>query len=376
MNQVYITQAETITALGPDLESLYDGLLEKKAGIRKVSRFETKEYVSNCAALVDDLESKNNRSLIFDLSDKLMDQLSGIDKDCALITASTKAGIDLLEKHSSTSLKIESQVFPSSLPEYIAVKLGLNHFGFNINSACASSTIAVAKGASLIRMGHADSVLVCCMDIISEFTFSGFSALQAMSASPAAPFDKNRQGLTLGEGAAAIVLMSKKKMDQLNLSPLAQVCSWGIANDASHITAPARDGRGLKLAIKNACTQAGILPADIGAFNTHGTGTVYNDLMELHVIKSLFSGKDISANSIKGAIGHTLGAAGGIEVALCVKMLENEIMPGTMGFIHPEEDAQNIISSESRPFSGDYILTTNSGFGGTNAAIIIKRANS
>ncbi|MFH2057517.1 MAG: beta-ketoacyl synthase N-terminal-like domain-containing protein [Pseudomonadota bacterium] len=374
MNKVYITQAKAITSMGPDLDTLYEGLLENKTGIGKVKRFETNTYISPYAALIEDLKNTNNQSLIFDLSDKLLAQLSGIDKDCLLITASTKAGIDLLTK-SPADLKISSTVLPSSLPGYISNKMGLKNKGFNINCACASSTIAIAKGASLIMMGHADSVLICCMDIVTQFVYSGFSALGAMSPFPAAPFDKNRQGLTLGEGAAAIVLMSEQKMESLNIAPLAQICSWGIASDAAHVTAPAKDGRGLKLAIKNACTQARVSLDDISAFNTHGTGTVYNDSMEIHVIKSLFSKKNIIANSIKGAIGHTLGAAGGIEVALCIKMLEKRLMPGTAGFINPQKDAKNIIRSDPQKFMGDYILTTNSGFGGINAAIVMKRSS-
>jgi len=373
MNKVYITSANAITSIGPDLDALYTGLLENKSGIRKALRFDTAPFVSPYAALIDTLESKNKQSLIFELANRLIDQLPPIDKDCLLITASTKAGIDLLEKKNLMGSTISSKVFPSSLPDYIAQKMGLNNRGFNINSACASSSIAIAKGASLIKLGHADCVLICCMDVITEFTFSGFSALRAMSPLPALPFDKNRQGLTLGEGAAAILLMGEKKMESLNIPPLAQVCSWGIANDAAHVTAPAKDGRGLKLAIKNACTQADIPLDKILAFNTHGTGTVYNDLMEITVLNSLFS-KNTCANSIKGAIGHTIGAAGGIEMALCVKMLETSLMPGTAGLKDPEENADNYFSPDPQKISGDYILTTNSGFGGTNAAIILKRS--
>lgn len=374
MNKVYITRANAITSMGPDLDALYTGLLANKSGIRKALRFDTTPFVSPYAALIDTLESHEKASLIFELADRLIAQLPPIDKDCHLITASTKAGIDLLEKKNLMGSTISGKVFTSSLPDYIAQKLGLNTRGFNINSACASSTIAIAKGASLIKLGHADCVLICCMDVITQFTFSGFSALRAMSPEPALPFDKNRQGLTLGEGAAAILLMGEKKMKSLNIPPLAEICSFGIANDAAHVTAPARDGRGLKLAIKNACAMADVPLDKISAFNTHGTGTVYNDLMEITVINALFS-KNTRANSIKGAIGHTLGAGGGIEMALCVKMLETLLMPGTAGLKNLEKGAENYFSPDPQKISGDYILTTNSGFGGTNAAIILKRSN-
>jgi 3-oxoacyl-[acyl-carrier-protein] synthase II len=373
MNKVYITKANAITSMGPDLDALYTGLLANKSGIRKALRFDTTPFVSPYAALIDTLESHEKASLIFELANRLIAQLPPIDKDCRLITASTKAGIDLLEKKNLMGSTISNKVFTSSLPDYIAQKLGLNNRGFNINSACASSTIAIAKGASLIKLGHADCVLICCMDVITEFTFSGFSALRAMSPLPSLPFHKHRQGLTLGEGAAAILLMGEKKMKSLNIPPLAEVCSFGIANDAAHVTAPAKDGRGLKLAIKNACAMADISLDKISAFNTHGTGTVYNDLMEITVLNSLFS-KNTRANSIKGAIGHTIGAAGGIETALCVKMLETCLMPGTAGLKDPEKDAEHYFSPEPQKISGDYILTTNSGFGGTNAAIILKRS--
>ncbi|MBU4318761.1 MAG: beta-ketoacyl-[acyl-carrier-protein] synthase family protein [Proteobacteria bacterium] len=371
MNGVYITQVKAITALGPDLDALYEGLLKNRTGIREVTRFDTKNYISPYAALIGELDPKNSSSLIFELSDRLMDQLTGIDSDCFLITASTKAAIDLIERN-NTGTQIGSEVLPSSLPGYIANQLGLKDQGINISAACASSTIALAKAASLITQGHAEAVLVCCMDIISEFVFAGFSALQAMSPFPATPFDKKRQGLTLGEGAAALVLMSEQKINSMSIRPLARICGWGIANDATHITAPARDGRGLKLAINHACKQAAIAPEEICAISAHGTGTVYNDLMEIQAINSIFSENPVIVNSIKGAIGHTLGAAGGIEAALCVKILENKMMPGTVGFNEPEEGAENLIASEPKRVQGDYILTTNSGFGGINAAIIIK----
>lgn len=303
----------------------------------------------------------------------IKNQFSKIESDTFLITASTKAGIDLLEQNNTESKMIPKDILLSDLNQYIALKMGLNNNGININSACASSTISVAKGASLIQMGVVDSVLICCMDTVSNFVFSGFSVLGAMSDEPARPFDKNRKGLTLGEGAAAIMLMSEKKAKAKGTTPLCKIAGCGIANDASHLTAPARDGSGLKLAIQKACKKADISVDDIHAVNTHGTGTKYNDSMEINAINSMFNSNQVIANSIKGAIGHTLGAAGGIEIALCVKMLQEEIMPGTFGFLDPEKGSENLISSDARPFKGDYILTTNSGFGGSNAAVILKK---
>ncbi len=376
MNPVYITKTAAITAMGPDIESLYTGLMDQKSGITNITRFNNNDrcHTSPFAGMIAGLDYTKKLSLIFQLSDMLIEQLGTIEKDTFLISASTKAGIDILGKNNADSDILSKDLLLSSLTEYIALKLRLKNKGININSACASSTIAVAKAASLIQMGVVDSVLICCMDIVSEFVFSGFSAIGAMSDEPARPFDKNRKGLTLGEGAAAILLVNQGKAKARCNSPLCRITGWGIANDAAHLTAPDKNGYGLKQAIQKACKKAKVSVDDIHAVNTHGTGTKYNDSMEINVIQSMFNPNQVIANSIKGAIGHTLGAAGGIEIALCVKMLQEEMMPGTIGFLDPEKGSQKIISPDPRPLKGDLILTTNSGFGGSNAAVILKKA--
>ncbi len=348
--------------------------MNQLSGIRKVKRFHTSCRTNSFAAMIPDLDHTQSTSLIFQLSDMLIAQLGTIADNTFLITASTKAGIDLLKENTAQDEKLPNDLLLSDLTGYMARKIGLKHTGININSACASSTIAVAKGASLIQAGMADSVLICCMDAMTEFVFSGFSILGAMSDAPARPFDKNRNGLTLGEGAAAILLMSEKKARTQGLSPLCRITGWGIANDASHLTAPDKNGYGLKLSIAKACEKAGISTKDISAVSTHGTGTVYNDAMEIKALHAMFNPDKVIANSIKGAIGHCLGAAGGIEIALCTKLLQEEMMPGTIGFLDPDKGAEKIICPEARPLKGDCILTTNSGFGGTNAAVILKKS--
>ncbi len=390
MTKVYIAGAETITALGDDLDTLYEGLIQGKSGLTDMSglsglsglpdlppRFDTGAYTSSWAGLIPNLEPKDlaPAPLIFTLADRLLSRLGPIDPNTCLITASTKAGIDLLPGFTKNPALLPKGLMVSSIPGYISQKLGLARPGFNISAACASSAIALAKGAAMIKSGREEAVLICAMDVVTEFVFSGFSALGAMSPAPAAPFDRNRKGLTLGEGAAGVLLVNENKLRSLKKSggrtALAEISGWGVANDASHLTAPARDGAGLNQAITAACQKAEISCQDIRAVNTHGTGTLYNDEMELTVIKALFD-PGIMANSIKGAIGHTLGAAGAIEAALCVKLLEKKILPGTLGFLEPAPHARGVISSHARPFAKGPILTTNSGFGGINAALIIQ----
>ncbi len=382
MEKVFIAQTAAATSIGLDPESIFQSLLDNKSGIGIINdRFDTANYRSRYAAIIKEIETPATRSGFLNLSDIILDQLNDIPDDCAVLTATTKACVDLFERNERLAEKKDRQrlfpegryLLPSNIPDYISEKLSLKNRGINISSACASSTIAVIKGAMMIADEKADSVLIFCADIVSEFVFAGFSALNALSHRPAMPFDINRSGLTLGDGGAALLLVSEKFVRKNSVQCSASIAGYGIACDAGHIVAPARDGCGLILAIEKAFKTARIAPDWIGAVNTHGTGTVYNDLMEIKALQHVFKGKKVKANSIKGSTGHTLGGSGGIEAVLGALMLKEKILPGTCGFSSPEKGAENFVSSENAVFSGDYLLSTNSGFGGINAALILKR---
>ncbi len=374
MHQVLITDVTAVTALGDDLEQLWQGLMAGKTGIKPVRHFPVENYISKYAACIEDLTlagslSANSRIRI--LLDRLLENMFPVPADSFLITATTKAGIDNLEQLCRGNLTDTQDILLSTISDIVSQKLKLTAKGININAACASSTIAVARGATMISSGMANSVLVCCIDMITEFIFSGFSALKALSPFPCRPFDRTRHGLTPGEGAAAILLMSKDRVKKNNLSPLGRVLGWGVSNDATHITAPARDACGLIMAIRQALKRANLKEQDIAAISAHGTGTVYNDLMELTAFKQIFGKHKVPVYSVKGSIGHTMGAAGGIEVALGLKALFKKVIPPTVGFSDPEEGAKGLLSSKPEEIPGNYLLTTNSGFGGINAAIIL-----
>ncbi|MFA5905938.1 MAG: beta-ketoacyl synthase N-terminal-like domain-containing protein, partial [Desulfobacula sp.] len=255
---VYITGAGAITSLGPDLDALFDALLANRTGICNLARFDTRSYSSVYAGVINALDEKKRLPLIYQLADLLIHQIGPVNADTILIVASTKAGIDRLTQDVISPENIPAGLLLSDLTGYISKKIGLEQEGININSACASSTIAIAKGATLIESGCADAILVCCLDTVSQFVFSGFSALGAMSDTPARPFDRNRNGLTLGEGAAAIMLMNEKRALALGRPKLARISGWGISGDAVHLTAPAKNGSGLIQAINSACKKAGI----------------------------------------------------------------------------------------------------------------------
>ena len=375
MKAVWITDAVTITPFGEGLAKLWQALLAAKSAIGPVSRFPVKNYHAGVASCIENLTTSGNRSMGHVLLQRLLCHLDPVPQDTLLITATTKSGIDNLERVRRGHPAEPRDVMISAMNEEIHRKLNLTGEGVNISAACASSTVAIAQGAAMIASRWADAVLVCCMDLVTEFVFSGFSALQALSAEPCRPFDRNRSGLSLGEGAAALLLMSEERAEQEARSHLATILGWGAASDASHITAPDREGRGLLRAINQAMQMAKCGASDIAGISAHGTGTVYNDLMELKVFNHIFNDYPIPVYSIKGALGHTLGAAGGIEVAVGIRTLSEQTAPPTVGFSTPERGAEERVRPEPVNISGDYLLTTNSGFGGINAAIIISKGS-
>ncbi|MBA4389731.1 MAG: beta-ketoacyl synthase [Syntrophus sp. (in: bacteria)] len=373
IKKVCIVDTAVVTALGNTLQDTWKRLIKGDSGIGPIKRFPVGTYDSRIAATVDDLRPIQDRSIIYDLIGRLLAGLKDIPQDTALITATTKLGIDNLENIRRKKAARAGDVLPSSMPEMVSGKLGLKKAGINVSASCASSTIAIAQGSAMIASGQADAVLVCCADIVTEFTFSGFSSLKIVSPVPCRPFDKERSGLTLGDGAAALFLMSDERAIQEGRKCMATIKGWGIANDAFHITSPAQDGSGLASAIEMALVRGGLQHEHISAISAHGTGTMYNDLMELTAFNKVFCGRKLPVYSVKGATGHTVGASGGIEVALATETLAAQTVPPTAGFQNPEEGAEGMISSKPVYLKGDYLLTTNSGFGGINAAILLER---
>jgi 3-oxoacyl-[acyl-carrier-protein] synthase II len=371
MSEVCIVAAEVVSGLGHDLEGLWQGLLRGESAIAPVTRFATGRYLSAQASVVPGLGASGHDSLVDQLLDLLLDRFPEVPADSRLITASTKGRIDVLER-------LPEGADPSLIPmngllDRISERYALKQPAINVNAACASSTVAVARAAALISAGLCSSALVVAVDMVSEFVFSGFSALHALSPAPCRPFDRNRDGLTLGEGAAALLLMSRERAVAEGRPILGVVAGWGAANDATHITAPARDACGLIQAVRQALSRGGLNADAISGISAHGTATPYNDQMELTAFRALFGERNLPMGSIKGAVGHTLGAAGAIQVAVALKSLESGVVPPTVGLTEVEPEGEGMVSAAPQPFTGRYLLSTNSGFGGVNGALILGR---
>jgi 3-oxoacyl-[acyl-carrier-protein] synthase II len=373
LKEVVITAAAAVTGLGDTLDRTWDRLLAGECAFAPVERFDTGAYTASLAACVKNLAPAAAGSRLPALLDRLAAGFGPVPADSRLLLATTKGAVDLFDRQRGGEPLAGREILPEALLADLGRRFGVQGPGCNINAACASSTIAVARGAAAIAHGRTDAALVVCCDLVSEFVFSGFSALMALDPAGSRPFDRHRAGLTLGEGAAALLLISRERAVRENRPVLARVLGWGAANDAHHITAPSRDGCGLILAVRQALETAGLPAEGVDGISAHGTGTVYNDLMELTAFRALFGETCPPLHSVKGAIGHTLGAAGGIEVALGIRSLATGMLPPTVGLGTPESAAEGLVSAAARPFAGRVLLSTNSGFGGINGALLLGR---
>jgi 3-oxoacyl-[acyl-carrier-protein] synthase II len=361
MRDVFLNYASIITGLGP-LAQTWQSLLNHQSSIVQKQHFENGLLPKTGLSLY----KRDFTDFQADFTEVLMEEcLSDFPKlpqETFVIWTGIKNNAEL----------IESLYYGKAIPRYssafdlrcrLTEKLGLINGGMEVNAACASSTIGVALAVQYIREGRYDHILVAGADTVSRFVYYGFAALKAMKEDVCMPFDINRSGLSLGDGAVALFLSAERNSD-------IRVTGYGITNDANHITGPSRDGSGLATALSQAIHMAGLEPKDVQSFCAHATGTRYNDTMELLAVRSVFGDASPMVFGVKGAIGHTLGAAGGIEIALCGKCLVEELIPPTVGCKLPE--APNVVL-EKTPFDGKNILTSNSGFGGTNAAILMER---
>jgi 3-oxoacyl-[acyl-carrier-protein] synthase II len=236
--------------------------------------------------------------------------------------------------------------------------------------ACASGTAAIGIAAQWIRAGLCDAAVAGGVDALSELVIRGFASLKALDPERPRPFDRNRAGLSLGEGAGLVLLRAGRHRG----AP--EVMGQGFSSDAHHMTGPDPTGGGVARAVKAALTSGGVPPERVGFVSAHGTGTVFNDLMEGKALAQVF-GHRLSAlpvNSVKGAIGHTLGAAGALEAILCGQILRRGQVPPTANLVHLDPEIPlDVVHGAPRPGTYHTVVSTSSGFGGINAALVLQQ---
>ncbi|MCX5694847.1 MAG: beta-ketoacyl-[acyl-carrier-protein] synthase family protein [Candidatus Omnitrophica bacterium] len=368
-----ITDYDLITAYGIGSQPLWDGILSRKTRVDRLERIPTQSCLCHNAAIIPELNPSNQDSLVMQMLKIIFTKnLNTIPQDAFLILATTVGEIDLLEKAVIKQLGSSKDSKLTNFLKKVIHLIKTKEKGIIVSCACASSSTALAEAARIIESGQKDCILVVAADAVSEFVFSGFSSLMALDKDTAKPFDKNRSGLSLGEAAGFILLMSQARAKKERRNTLAQIAGWGLSCDANHMTGPSRNGEGLSQAITSALKKANVLLNQIGCISSHGTGTLYNDSMELSAFKNIFKNKPIPVYSIKGGTGHTLGAAGLIETIVALKVQQTKIIPSTVGLKDIDEQALGWVSPLAKKLKKQIVMLNNCGFGGVNAVLILK----
>ncbi len=257
-----------------------------------------------------------------------------------------------------------------NLAEATAKRLGLDGPTMVVANACSSGTDAIGAALSWLNAGLCDIAIAGGADEMNRIPLCGFNALGVASDQPCAPFDANRTGLNLGEGAGVLILETTESAARRGIASKLRVCGYGSAADAYHLTAPHPEGEGLVRAIRFALDQSGIQPSDIAFVNAHGTSTPDNDKVEGRALLKLF-GSEINVLSTKGYTGHTLGAAGGIEAVFAATALSKGWIPASAGFQTLDEEIGLVPTTGKTKVSGRYALSTSLAFGGNNAALVL-----
>jgi len=269
--------------------------------------------------------------------------------------------------------------FPAcNLTDAIGNLYGFSGVRSTIATACSSSATAIGYGADLIRSGKADVVVAGGAESLSELTFSGFNALRSVDRKTCRPFDRNREGLVLGESGSILVLESARFATIHGVSGYAQVLGYGICADAYHMTSPDEQGRGAERSMSNALSAAGIPPEAVDYINAHGTGTPINDKVETLAIKRLFKKRSHSlpVSSVKSALGHCLGAAGAVEAIATILAMYHGVVPPTLNYEEPDPACDlDYVPNKPRKVSIEVALSNSFAFGGNNTTLVFGRTD-
>jgi len=375
--KVVIAAADAATSYGWGMEACWQGLLSRRSAISPVRHFDTSAFQSKDAGIITELPLQPGGSRVMAMLTPLLGKAAAaVPPDAVCLLATTIGEIEYLERSAADGGSGAEESCPSRLLLKILAMKGLQKPGAVVSSACASAGVAIAEGAMMIADGEEDCVLVVACDGVSEFIYSGFSSLLALDSGGARPFDRNRGGLSVGEAAGYLLLMNEERALQEGRKIFGEISGWGLSNDAHHMTGPSLNGEGLAKAINQALAGACIEKKEVASISAHGTGTLYNDAMEMKAFKAVFGTARVPTYSIKGAIGHTMAAAGLVEAIIALKSLQEQKIPPTVGPRDIDEEAQGWVSMESAAAPGNYALSTNSGFGGVNSALLLKRGHS
>lgn len=393
--QAYIVNTGIITAIGNNTEECLQALLSGKTGVGKAEYLKTywqdelpiaevKMSNAQLAELCGVKTSWPRTALLSAIAVKeaLAKYTIAPEFKTGFFSANTVGGMDLTEKIYGELIQDIDQVDCNdiknhecgAITELVAEHFGINDFVTTISTACSSSANSIMMAAQMIEAGMLDVAIAGGADSMSKFTLNGFNTLMILDKQPCQPFDNNRRGLNLGEGAGYVLLMSKKAMEQCEAEAICTVSGYANANDAYHQTASSPDGTGNKLAIGNAIKQAGLSPADIDYINLHGTGTANNDSSEGKAVQVVFDNNVPAASSTKGFTGHTLGAAGGVEAVFSTLAIRDGIIyPNLRWETQMEDISWSVINELKKGQAINHVLSNSFGFGGNCSSLVFSK---
>lgn len=408
MKRVVVTGMGAITPLGLNVEDFWNGIKENKVGIDFITKFDTTAFKAKLAAEVKGFDAKEfmdfkaaKRMELFcqyavaAAKEALLD--AGIDmekEDPYLAGTSVGSGIGSLQAMEREHIKLlekgPGRINPLLVPLMIsnmaagnvAIQFGLKGKSINVVTACASGTNSIGEAYRSIQCGEADVMIAGgCEASVTPIGVGGFQALTALTNSTdplraSIPFDKDRSGFVMGEGAGIVVLESLEHAKARGARILAEIAGYGCTSDAYHITSPEENGAGAAKAMEFAMKEANLEPKDIDYINAHGTSTHHNDLFETRAIKLAFGqdAKNVKISSTKSMIGHLLGAAGAVEFIACVKSIEDGYMHPNKGLKESEEEMDlDYIKGDGIHAPVNACISNSLGFGGHNASLLIKK---
>lgn len=409
MRRVVITGLGAITPIGNNVEEFWNGIKAGKCGIDKITAFDTNNFKVKLAAEVkgynpeDYFDRKEARRL-----DKFSQYAmvaareawkdSGLDKEkenmerVGVILGSGIGGIETIENENKKIIekgpdRISPMYIPMSISNMaagnVAIEIGAKGESIAMVTACATGTHCIGESFRMIKHGYQDIVLAGGTESsITPLSIAGFSNIKALSKSEdklraSIPFDKERNGFVMGEGAGILVLEELEHAKARGAKIYAEIVGYGATSDSYHITSPAPEGEGGARAMKIAMEEGNAKPEEITYINAHGTSTHLNDACETAAIKTALgeeSARKVMVSSTKGHTGHLLGAAGGVEAIVCSKAIEEGFVPATINYKVPDEECDlDIVPNQGRKVEIKYAISNSLGFGGHNSSILLKK---
>ena len=393
--RIAVTGAGIICSIGRNKEEVWRSIRESRANIAKLTRFPGETFPTELAAEVDaDVDallpiakraakrmSRSDRLAIVAASEAIA-QAGAFPRERAVVSTGTSTGgllegedfyfARLVRGRGRTPVSRVLQQPTSGPSDAVARAFGLGGGVLSNATACASGGAAIGMAADVLRSKHADVAIAGGTDALCRLTYSGFNVLQAVDGEPCAPFDAQRKGFTLGEGAAYLVLERWDDAVARGAEILAELCGYGATCDAHHPTAPHDDGRGAEAAMRSALAEAQLEADDVDYVNAHGTGTTLNDSAESKAIAAAL-GTRAPASSSKSFFGHTLGAAGGVEAVITVLALMHQLAPPTLRLKEAAPECTlDYIPHTPRPMAMRAALSNTFGFGGSNVSLLFR----